>query len=135
MNRATLSYLYDDVHPLFWPVLWVNIGWLCVMAAVYAEDRGEGDILFAVSWYGMIEIRFVGGEVIPGPAPDWAVDLRGLVSSANARALKISQSDDWDWLVGYMERSDIHQSWTDMGLVHIGLRPPFTLQTALADTS
>ncbi|MEO0721679.1 MAG: hypothetical protein AAFY43_05980 [Pseudomonadota bacterium] len=62
----TFAAMRAHVHPLFWPLLWVNL------ALVWARvAQLEAYVELRVCWYGGVRIA----RIFPDPAPDWRDDI------------------------------------------------------------
>ena len=65
---------FEDVHWFFWPVLIVELTRFYAWLGSFGEEDTERHIIFSISWWGRITVRWVEPEV----GPDWRDTISGL---------------------------------------------------------
>lgn len=60
-----LAPFYAHVHPLFWPVLWLNLEWVRQWL-----ERHDVNILVSVTWWGRVRIITVGDHRLAWRRPE-----------------------------------------------------------------
>ena len=69
----------DQVHPVFWPVLWVSMEVFCHrLEQLVAEYGPDSCFSWRVHWWGWIEI--VGVFPADPPEPKWLSQSKSVVS-------------------------------------------------------
>ena len=76
---ASRDWWMDQVHPVFWPVLWVSMEVFCHrLEQLVAEYGPDSSFSWRVHWWGWVEI--VGVFPADPPEPAWLSQSKTVVT-------------------------------------------------------
>jgi len=74
-NASPLSRWREIVHPIFWPVFFWNLrGFLRLVQRLREDHPQDGQIAYAVTWWGGIHVEWVFANDV-APAEGWDAPL------------------------------------------------------------